>query len=781
MKRLSYKDKEGNKQPIGVFNVTPVAVSQETGDSKTEVMSQAAVTEELEKKSNNIEFVDSFNRDVINSKSKNINLTGNEGVYIEHLYSDENITELCIGIDKTYTATNKYVDNKINNLINYDQILLYKDKVELNGMVSVDLELNPKYDDIVYKKGEKIVFTVLGGSSVNKPIWSLKVNNKEYYINASTGGNTKVDIGKKYEFIMPEDARGSDIYLHIYSNSSGYKILIEDLVVFYKDIVLSDDVKYGIKSNTFQTISTDVDNIHANEYDTIEIKQGDGIIIGCWDNCISVEADTNVIATKEDLNNKVQDEISKQGYIKEILVSGEDRLSSPRTGEIEVEGRNGIWTSGESDNILVIEPDPNKLVTKDGGYIKNITGIITDSTTLIFDFASDFLMQGKGGVIHLTGNGRELYTELSIRTDGRIDADGYYSSSGLSVLSIDEELDGGYITFGEEFPHIDILSSKLTVSSITTFTHNITAPNITTIENKLEEVTEATDELKADFNSLLNDENLNDSFDTLKEVDTWIKNHEGEAANMLGGLNSINGKIDDLVAKGYSYKPGLVNTTESSVQLPMYKVTLYGVGPSVVDYNIPFPIATERQAGMMTAEDKKKLYTCTTLEECRKEIAEASTFLEGKIDKASSDLDTLSNTVSENIGNLYIPWFKIDIDRKEMFIIDDDGSEHTPVSIPDKGNLTIFYGEKGQDRISDAITKLKNHTYPTIIIPTALSDKPNINLIARCVHIGFDKDRTVFDYEVDSKFLTGQDSKLFISFTLNESEEGRVRIEVSMD
>lgn len=49
MKILSYKDKNGERKPIGVYNVETPVVSQTTGTSAEEVMSQNAVTLELEK------------------------------------------------------------------------------------------------------------------------------------------------------------------------------------------------------------------------------------------------------------------------------------------------------------------------------------------------------------------------------------------------------------------------------------------------------------------------------------------------------------------------------------------------------------------------------------------------------------------------------------------------------------------------------------------------------------------------------------------------------------
>ena len=70
---------------------------------------------------------------------------------------------------------------------------------------------------------------------------------------------------------------------------------------------------------------------------------------------------------------------------------------------------------------------------------------------------------------------------------------------------------------------------------------NQTSPNTITFSADTDYLaTKASvDDIKNDFNSLLNDENLNDSFDTLKEVDTWIKSHEEEAANLIEDVNEL--------------------------------------------------------------------------------------------------------------------------------------------------------------------------------------------------------------------------------------------------
>ncbi|MCH5166938.1 MAG: hypothetical protein J1F35_03510 [Erysipelotrichales bacterium] len=61
------------------------------------------------------------------------------------------------------------------------------------------------------------------------------------------------------------------------------------------------------------------------------------------------------------------------------------------------------------------------------------------------------------------------------------------------------------------------------------------------------------------INFLVNEEGqLEDTFDTLKEVDTWIKSHEGEAASLIKDINTLKDEIKNLKEELESLKSKIV-------------------------------------------------------------------------------------------------------------------------------------------------------------------------------------------------------------------------------
>lgn len=126
MKKLSYKDENGNKQPIGIFNVTPVVVSQETGQSETEVMSQKAVTDELEKMQEDT----SERISEINDKIDNI-------VDNDTIYDDTEIKRRLTELENRPDNDTIYDDTELRNRID-----------DLENKPDNDIEIKERLDTI---------------------------------------------------------------------------------------------------------------------------------------------------------------------------------------------------------------------------------------------------------------------------------------------------------------------------------------------------------------------------------------------------------------------------------------------------------------------------------------------------------------------------------------------------------------------------------------------------------------------------------------------------------
>lgn len=97
MKTLSYKDKNGNKQPIGVFKIETPVVVQTTGTSTEEVMSQKAVTDALEDKADR---GDVYTKEEINNKLENIDFS--------NLATLEDISEFIDNVE--YNSETGYIE-----------------------------------------------------------------------------------------------------------------------------------------------------------------------------------------------------------------------------------------------------------------------------------------------------------------------------------------------------------------------------------------------------------------------------------------------------------------------------------------------------------------------------------------------------------------------------------------------------------------------------------------------------------------------------------------------
>lgn len=108
------------------------------------------------------------------------------------------------------------------------------------------------------------------------------------------------------------------------------------------------------------------------------------------------------------------------------------------------------------------------------------------------------------------------------------------------------------------------------------------------------------------INFLVNSEGeLEDSFDTLKEVDTWIKEHQDEAADIIRRQNLIEVWKQRTVGSYFAVNNRAFSPTPSSVNLTIDD-RLINTGESYT-HTYTIPSATATTAGVMSAEDKTAL------------------------------------------------------------------------------------------------------------------------------------------------------------------------------
>lgn len=230
----------------------------------------------------------------------------------------------------------------------------------------------------------------------------------------------------------------------------------------------------------------------------------DGISFNTDNSTISISADTNYLATKQDLKSKAND----SEVIKGIFVDGGSQgtddihISSDFRGEIELYPRKGIIFSQEGSHILGIEVDTNDIATK-----------------------------------------------------------------------------------------------------------------------------QSVDDLKQSVDLLVNGETADNAFNTLKEVDTWIKSHEEEAADIISDVNEIKGnyvKTDDerLLDSEAAFftnemaKYGFIGPAPNNSELGVsyhnnyvdlkYSFISYGCA-GAKEGQVSINNASKSSAGVMSAEDKSKL------------------------------------------------------------------------------------------------------------------------------------------------------------------------------
>lgn len=121
---------------------------------------------------------------------------------------------------------------------------------------------------------------------------------------------------------------------------------------------------------------------------------------------------------------------------------------------------------------------------------------------------------------------------------------------------------------------------------------------------------QSVDDLKQSVDLLVSGETANDAFDTLKEVDTWIKEHEDKATSLVSDINNLNKWVDD---RKKTYTGSFVTAIRTTSDVPssqeMRLNITYGnwQNTNVSDNHVSLPYVTSTQAGVMPASDKVKL------------------------------------------------------------------------------------------------------------------------------------------------------------------------------
>lgn len=426
MKTLSYKDKDGVKQSIGMFNVQSPVVSQSTGQSDKEVMSQKAITDELKKKVNT---TDVYNKQEVDDKIANIDIP----------------------------------DVSLPDTIEADKL---KTPVKLWGQ---------KFD------GSKNI------------IGTLRTTNIVAH--------------------DPEDQNDRDFSIYTYNGRSLF-----------------------IYENSDDTL-----NIGYSSINTI-INSKSTIV------CTKDITAPNITAIESKLEgvNKAADESKVVRYIN-VEGLGSD-VHPSETGKIYLYSEPGILFKADDGEGFIIAADTDYLATKEDLESK------ADDSDVIKRFN---IIDKESG------------------------------NPGMSLTSV-----GG--TFGF-VPREGIIINSATIPG------QFSRLNISADTNYLATRTYVDDKI----NFLVNSEGeLEDSFDTLKEVDTWIKEHEGEAAEIISKQNSFDewkNKLNSLTVL-YSVKP-VYYADKCYLQQGSNRL----LDGSSLGSSIEFNAATHTTAGVMSATDKVKL------------------------------------------------------------------------------------------------------------------------------------------------------------------------------
>lgn len=251
---------------------------------------------------------------------------------------------------------------------------------------------------------------------------------------------------------------------------------------------------------------------------------------------------------------------------------------------------------------------------------------------------------------------------------------------------------------------------------------------------------ESVDSLKSDFDSLLNDENLNDSFDTLKEVDTWIKNHESEAADIISDINSINTTLTNID----EYITPTIGVTYNAehIDLSFHAKNLEGEDRGFIK---SIPTATQTHSGVISKTDKIKLDSLNIKSD---EVEETYT-----IDEQSKSVK-----LSEYDGGKVV--YPITLSKN---VYNEDGStlEHTIANLPNiYGEEVVELPEVNNEKISrdelskDLFIKLWIARGDFTHIKVSDYDKENDDFILNELRFKFDEAIDVYEASLP-KYMSG--------------------------
>lgn len=200
------------------------------------------------------------------------------------------------------------------------------------------------------------------------------------------------------------------------------------------------------------------------------------------------------------------------------------------------------------------------------------------------------------------------------------------------------------------------------------------------------------------INFLVNSEGeLEDSFDTLKEVDTWIKEHEGEAADIISKQNAIEVWKDNISKLRLASIQGGMYHSTNNVQFGIYSYDLDGNNKALMDTQT-INSATSEKAGVMSATDKVKLDKTPIIYNSNSEaISEIYLDIPGNSTSiyTKGQVDDLISTLTSQISEEYVT--KEDLPKSFYIEITDSGTVKTDyiediiyALSEDKLNTTIY-------------------------------------------------------------------------------------------
>lgn len=176
--------------------------------------------------------------------------------------------------------------------------------------------------------------------------------------------------------------------------------------------------------------------------------------------------------------------------------------------------------------------------------------------------------------------------------------------------------------------------------------------------------------------SILGSDSLNDSYDTLQEVSEWIESHSEEAADVISKQNEFTQWKDNLILTlpytGSGRPPVFAN--ENTVQLGMSPYNLglkkwTSSGTTTLNYSIES--ATEKNAGVMSAEDKQNLDSVVEKIDTKVDQETHSSDLQGirtQLSELQNEAHTENQTLSEELKELINS--KADSDTVELINLD---------------------------------------------------------------------------------------------------------------